>query len=916
MMRDGGVTSSSASMMEAPPPDGTITTTTMDFDYMGELFLDGCWLEASVDGSDFLPQSPSFSNPLFDPSFSWPALETNHDESQGAAFGTQQEGHNNNNMVNVVVGGGQELQPETITTEGASEGVRRWRFAATPAPAPGPSIMEKLIRALMWIKDYNRNKNMLIQIWVPVHRGGRPILAANDILFSLDSRSVNLAKYREISVRYEFSAEEGEVKELVPAEKGGSKELLPGLPGRVFRDKVPEWTPDVRFFRSDEYPRVDHAQEYDVSGSLAVPIFEQGSKMCLGVIEVVMTTQQINYTPELESVCKALEAVDLRSSKQLSIHNVKACNRSYEAVLPEIQLVLRSACEMHRLPLAQTWIPCVQQGKEGCRHSEDNYLLCISPVEQACYVGDPKIRPFHESCTEHHLLKGEGVAGGAFVTNQPCFSDDITSLSKKDYPLSHHARLFGLRAAVAIRLRSILNDTDDFVLEFFLPVECNDSEEQRKMLTSLSIIIQKLCHSLRVISDKELEEANLSIDEMISSVEGGFDRTVICEELQHKGTVASLDTEEKISETTGRKFSDPRQQQESPILKGNFDCVRECSTSVQGNLSSVRMSKMGERRRAKAEKTITLQVLRQYFAGSLKDAAKNIGVCTTTLKRICRQHGIKRWPSRKIKKVGHSLQKLQLVIDSVQGASGAFQIDSFYSNFPELASPNLSGTSMFSTLNQTDNPNSISTQPDPGSLSPEGTSKSPSSSCGQSSISSHSCSSMSELQQQHHTTNIAGNKDSTMAGEDSANVALKRIRSEAELKSLNEDKAKLLSRSLSQETLGEHPKNQYERPLLKTSSKVDAHRVKVTYGDEKARFRMPKNWGYEDLVQEIGRRFNVSEMSKFDVKYLDDDSEWVLLTCDADLEECIDVCRSSEKATIKLSLQISSHSLRSSLEFR
>jgi len=282
-------------------------------------------------------------------------------------------------------------------------------------------------------------------------------------------------------------------------------------------------------------------------------------------------------------------------------------------------------------------------------------------------------------------------------------------------------------------------------------------------------------------------------------------------------------------------------------------------------------------------------------------------VCTTTLKRICRQHGIKRWPSRKIKKVGHSLQKLQLVIDSVQGASGAFQIDSFYSNFPDLASPNLSGTTLFSTFNQTDNPNSTSTQPDPGTLSPEGTSKSPSSSCGQSSISSHSCSSMSELQ-----NNIAGNKDSTMA----ADVALKRIRSEAELKNLNQDKAKVFPRSLSQETLGDHPKVQFQRPLLKTSSKVDSHRVKLTYGDEKTRFRMPKNWGYEDLVLEIGRRFNVSDMSKFDVKYLDDDCEWVLLTCDADLEECIDVCQTSESGTIKLSLQISSHSMRSSLEFR
>ncbi|XP_020234655.1 protein NLP4 [Cajanus cajan] len=886
MMGDGGVTSS-GTMMEAPPPDGT---TSMDFEYMGELFLDGCWLEASADGSEFLLQSPSFSNSLFDPSFSWPALETNHNESHDAAFGTQQESHNS--MVNIVSGGGggsgMQFQFDAHSVEGASEGVKRWWFAPTPSPGPGPSITEKLLRALTWFKDYNRNKDMLIQIWVPVHRGGRPILAANDLLFSLESRSVNLAKYREISVGYEFSTDEGE-----------SKELVPGLPGRVFRNKVPEWTPDVRFFKSDEYPRVDHAQEYDVSGTLAVPIFEQGSKMCLGVIEVVMTTQQINYGPELESVCKALEAVDLRSSKHSNIQIVKACNRSYDAALPEIQEVLRSACEMHNLPLAQTWIPCVQQGKEGCRHSDDNYLLCISPVEQACYVRDPSIRPFHEACTEHHLLKGEGVAGGAFMTNQPCFSTDITSLSKKDYPLSHHARLLGLRAAVAIRLRSIYNSTDDFVLEFFLPVDCNDSEEQRKMLTSLSIIIQRVCCSLRVISDKELEEANLSVDEVIGLADSGVSRTAICSGLQQK---------EKSSETMCRKFSDLRQQ-ENPILKGNLDCVRECSTSVEGNFSGAGISRTVERRRAKAEKTITLQVLRQYFAGSLKDAAKNIGVCTTTLKRICRQHGIKRWPSRKIKKVGHSLQKLQLVIDSVQGASGAFQIDSFYSNFPDLASPNLSGTSLFSTLNQADNPNSVSTQPEPGALSPEGASKSPSSSCSQSSISSHSCSSMSELQ--HHTNN----KDPAV-GEDSADVVLKRIRSEAELKSLSRDGTKLLPRSQSQETLGEHPITQYHRPLLKTSSKVDAHRVKVTYGDEKTRFRMLKSWGYEDLLQEIARRFNVSDMRKFDVKYLDDDCEWVLLTCDADLEECIDVCQSSESSTIKLCLHASSHSMRSSLEFR
>ncbi|KAG2391422.1 Protein NLP4-like protein [Vigna angularis] len=156
----------------------------------------------------------------------------------------------------------------------------------------------------------------------------------------------------------------------------------------------------------------------------------------------------------------------------------------------------------------------------------------------------------------------------------------------------YYTRLFGLHVVVVIRLRRFFN-TDDFVLKFFLPVDCNDNEEPRKMLTSLSIIIQRLCRSLRVISEKELEEANLSIDEIIFLVDGGFDRTAIFEELQHKGMVASLDNEEKLSETIGTKFSDLRQQQESPLLKGNLDCVRKCSTSVQGSLSSVGKSKIG-----------------------------------------------------------------------------------------------------------------------------------------------------------------------------------------------------------------------------------------------------------------------------------------------------------------------------------
>lgn len=280
----------------------------MDLDFMDELFLDGCWLETR-DGSEFFNQNPPSSNPLFDPLF-WPSLETNgelnanpytksNQEERQRSFFDESQGKSPLHTL---------PPPQTITdvskcsgfseahiTEGG-ELSRRWWIGPKASPGPSSSVIERLWRALMYIKDVIRDKDMLVQIWVPVHKEGRRVLTTRDFPFALDDSCSKLARYRDISVKYQFSAEED-----------SSKGLVMGLPGRVFSGKVPEWTPDVRFFRNEEYPRLIHAQQYDVRGTLALPIFEQSSRTCLGVVEVVMTTQKIKYRPELESVCKALE---------------------------------------------------------------------------------------------------------------------------------------------------------------------------------------------------------------------------------------------------------------------------------------------------------------------------------------------------------------------------------------------------------------------------------------------------------------------------------------------------------------------------------------------------------------------------------------------------------------------------------
>lgn len=42
--------------------------------------------------------------------------------------------------------------------------------------------------------------------------------------------------------------------------------------------------------------------------------------------------------------------------------------------------------------------------------------------------------------------------------------------------------------------------------------------------------------------------------------------------------------------------------------------------------------------------------LAQHFHKPINTAANDLGICATVLKKICRRHGILRWPSRKVTK--------------------------------------------------------------------------------------------------------------------------------------------------------------------------------------------------------------------------------------------------------------------------
>eukprot|EP01102_Stenamoeba_stenopodia_P006854 TRINITY_DN1917_c0_g1_i1.p1 TRINITY_DN1917_c0_g1~~TRINITY_DN1917_c0_g1_i1.p1 ORF type:complete len:322 (+),score=71.18 TRINITY_DN1917_c0_g1_i1:214-1179(+) len=57
--------------------------------------------------------------------------------------------------------------------------------------------------------------------------------------------------------------------------------------------------------------------------------------------------------------------------------------------------------------------------------------------------------------------------------------------------------------------------------------------------------------------------------------------------------------------------------------------------------------------------TIGLEQLSEYFHMPINEVAKDLGVCATVLKKICRRNGIPRWPHRKIKSLDKMIKTLE-----------------------------------------------------------------------------------------------------------------------------------------------------------------------------------------------------------------------------------------------------------------
>ncbi|GJN18945.1 hypothetical protein PR202_gb06161 [Eleusine coracana subsp. coracana] len=435
-----------------------------------------------------------------------------------------------------------------------------------------------------------------------------------------------------------------------------------------------------------------------------------------------------------------------------------------EPAMSEVSRILTTVCEAHQLPLAQTWV--------RCKRCNTTALTSAAAPFHLAAADDGGARGFREACAEHHLRDGRGgLVEEAAAARGPRFCADVAKYSMDAYPLAHHARFGGLAGCLAVCAELMTRrggEREDCVLEFFLPPECRDGAAQKAAAEAVAATIRerfgggelKAVHVCGLHDDLGFEVA-ADDDDCVQRPDD--DRAILA------AAVASAeDVEVEAPETNNGEHE---KEEEDP--------------KPRAGRRKRKKKKVGKR---KNEKTVSLEELQRYFSGRMKDAARSLGVCPTTMKRICRQHGISRWPFRQIAKANNSLDKVKRIFEAVQ-----------YTPTPPMAAPAAS--------------------------------------------------------QQGPTPATAHGAPAVLPCRSGAHGV-----------------------ASSQGSCCQEPPPRKSTIMRKPfhASNDGLVTVKASYRGDIVRFRVPSSAGVEAVKGEVAKRLGL-DMDAFDVKYLDDDNEWVLL---------------------------------------
>lgn len=119
------------------------------------------------------------------------------------------------------------------------------------------------------------------------------------------------------------------------------------------------------------------------------------------------------------------------------------------------------------------------------------------------------------------------------------------------------------------------------------------------------------------------------------------------------------------SSSSSTSTSQHQQGQDDEALSSLLLLLRSNQTKDQPEISAIDQhdetrGKPKDSFRNANIKQYTIEELRRYFHLPIVEVAKQLGICTTLLKKVCRKLKIKKWPYRQIRSITKSVQSLEM----------------------------------------------------------------------------------------------------------------------------------------------------------------------------------------------------------------------------------------------------------------